>query len=459
LRERDSGLRPALLALALGWLLLGVPGAAATTFGVNAQKLVFEQQPSEWGRNFAAIREAGLQTVRIDALWQAAEPDPPVGGRHRYRWQRLDAIAAGLARQRLRWLPVVGYSTDWAGTRRGDHRSPPRDPRLYADFARALAQRYGRGGAFWRANRRLPHVPVTDYEIWNAPNFRATSFPPAPYARAYLAVRRAIRGVDSRASVWVGGLADRAPAFLTAMYAAEPRLKGNVDAVGLHPYADDIAGVLRKTARLRQTLRFLGEGDVPIAITELGWAIFGRSPVPHATDSERALLIAPKSSIELGQRELGHLGRRALDRMVQGKREPEAGRVAVMTRQPGGPGRRIVLRQIAVTRFVALGKPGRRIPCPAPSPTAHRLHLASAAPGRGGLVLPDTQARIGSEEPLARRFRLPQRQHHPIAGLGEVPKRPRTGPIEQAEVERLGQRALLLGWMFMPAHPARRLRV
>lgn len=270
---------------------------AATTFGINAQKLVFEQDPSEWGRNFAAIQDAGLQTVRIDALWQAAEPEPPVGGRHRYRWQRFDAIVSGLARQRLRWVPVVGYSTDWAGTQRGNHRSPPRDPRLYADFARAVAQRYGRGGDFWRANRRLPYVPVTDYEIWNAPNFRATSFPPAPYARAYIAVRRAIRRADPRASVWVGGLADRAPAFLTAMYEAEPGLKGNVDAVGLHPYADDIAGVLRKTVRLRQTLQFLGDRDVPIAITELGWATAGRSPVPHATDDVRASRFALLSEV------------------------------------------------------------------------------------------------------------------------------------------------------------------
>src|SRR5690606_1098843 len=104
----------------------------------------------------------------------------------------------------------------------------------------------------------------THYEIWNAPNYRATAYPARPYAGAYLAVRRAIRAVDPRASVWIGGLADRAPAFLMAMYAAEPGLRGQVDGVGIHPYGDDIETVLRKVVNLRQTLVLLGD-DVPIA--------------------------------------------------------------------------------------------------------------------------------------------------------------------------------------------------
>lgn len=270
---------------------------ASTAFGINAQKLFFEQPPATWERHFRAMADDGLSAVRTDALWQAIEPRPPAAGRRRYHWQRFDGLVGALAKRRLRWLPVVGYSTSWAGTVRGNHRSPPRDVRLYADFARAVAERYGRDGAFWRANPRLPRVPVTDYEIWNAPNYPATSYPPEPYARAYLAVRREIREVDPQASVWVGGLSDRAPAFLSAMYKTEPGLRGNVDAVGLHPYGEDLGGVLLKVVALRRALETLGEGEVPIAITEMGWATRGRSEVPHAPDAVRARRVAMAAEV------------------------------------------------------------------------------------------------------------------------------------------------------------------
>ncbi|MEX2195992.1 MAG: hypothetical protein WD844_11965 [Thermoleophilaceae bacterium] len=281
----------ALVLLAAG----AAPGEASareTEFGVNAQKLVFEQPPATWGRHFDGMASADLGAARIDALWQAVEPRPPVGGRHRYHWERFDALVGALARSRLRWLPVVGYSTTWAGEVPGNHRSPPRDHRLYARFAGAVAQRYGRRGTFWRRHPTLPRMHVTDYEIWNAPNFQATTYPAEDYADAYLAVRSAIRRQDPEASVWVGGLSDRAPAFLTAMYAARRDVRGNVDAVGLHPYGEGIEGVLAKTVALRRTLEILGEEEVPITITELGWATRGESAVPHSSDADRARRLA-----------------------------------------------------------------------------------------------------------------------------------------------------------------------
>ena len=78
----------------------------------------------------------------------------------------------------------------------------------------ALARRYGRGGSFWKAHPRLPYEPITDYEVWNEPNFGRLWCPkpdPGAYARLYLAARSAVQAVDPKALVLVGGLA----AFVT----------------------------------------------------------------------------------------------------------------------------------------------------------------------------------------------------------------------------------------------------
>jgi hypothetical protein len=270
----------------------GGPRPRPVAFGINAQRLFFELPERAWSRHFALMAAAGIHEARVDALWQAAEPRPPVGGRHAYRWHRFDALVAALARHRIRWVPVVAYSTTWAGTARGNHRSPPRDPRAFAAYAGALARRYGRGGSFWRLRRGLPRLPVTDYEIWNAPNGRATAVPASDYALLYLAARRAIRSADPRARAWVGGLAEGAPAYIRALYRARPSLRRAIDAVALHPYAERLSGVLVSVVQARRALDRLGMSVVPLVISEIGWATAGRTPVPHASDAGRARLLA-----------------------------------------------------------------------------------------------------------------------------------------------------------------------
>ena len=63
-----------------------------------------------------------------------------------------------------------------------------------------------------------------------------------------------------------------APAdFLRQMYAHRPDLKGNVDAVGFHPYARDPQGVYEKIAAFRHDLDAIAGAGVPIELTEIGW--------------------------------------------------------------------------------------------------------------------------------------------------------------------------------------------
>src|SRR5439155_13251032 len=100
---------------------------------------------------------------------------------------------------------------------------------------------------------------------------------PERYAGLYRAAWRAIRQVDRRARVVVGGLSTYVPgstpvpAFLSRMAARLGGL-GGVDAVGLHPYADTLAGVFRSIREVRSALDRLGGSNVPLDVTEVGWS-------------------------------------------------------------------------------------------------------------------------------------------------------------------------------------------
>jgi hypothetical protein len=257
-------------------------GPSDQMFAVSVNRVINDDfTPARWDEELAAVRAGGLREARTDAFWMWAEPDPPVGGAHSYSWERPDAVAGALARHGLRWLPVLDYSAPWAASVRSDYHSPPGSNDDYAAYARAFAERYGRGGSFWAEHREVDALPVTDYEIWNEPNGH-WAWRPAPdaarYADMYLKAHAAIHAVDPRATVVVGGLVAHA-GFVRKMYAARPALRRNVDAVGWHAYARRVKGIIAGVRALRGTLRRLGETKVPIHITELGWPTKGHFPI------------------------------------------------------------------------------------------------------------------------------------------------------------------------------------
>ena len=249
-------------------------------FGVNVQGLA-DLPRGQVERHLDVIAAGGLELVRRDASWDVAEPEPPVGGRRDYRWERFDRELAGYARHGLRWLPIVDYSTPWAASVPGDPFSPPARTDDYAAYAAALAARYGTNGSFWSEHPELPRLPVTRYEIWNEPNAELFWHPsagaPERYAELYQAAQQAIRAADPAARVIVGGLAlantnvTDQHAFMRAMVAHRPQLAQTIDAVALHPYAPTPAAVLDQIAEFRDTLTGLGLGHVPLEITEIGW--------------------------------------------------------------------------------------------------------------------------------------------------------------------------------------------
>jgi hypothetical protein len=251
-------------------------------FGVSVNRVFNDDlNPAHWDASLAAVRASGIRQARGDAFWMWAEPSAPVAGVHEYRWALLDAQAAALAKHGLRWLPVLDYSALWAASDRSDYHSPPISNDDYAAYAKAFAERYGQGGAFWAQHPELTPLPVTTYEIWNEPN-GSWAWRPAPdaavYADMYLRARAAIHAVDRGATVVVGGLVAHTR-FVRLMYAARPDLRGHVDAIGWHAYAPTVNEMIGGVRALRDTLDQLGETGVPIFLTEIGWPTSGKSPI------------------------------------------------------------------------------------------------------------------------------------------------------------------------------------
>ena len=230
------------------------------------------------------LYSTGATIARSDAAWEAAEPAPPVGGRHRYDWSFDDQIAGSLAAHRVRWLPIIDYSPPWARSIPGQDHSPPNSDAAYAAYAAAVAARYGPGGTFWREHPALPALPVGQLEIWNEPD-SAVFWQPAPdpgrYARLYLAARQAIHAADPTAIVLVGGLSDPVH-FLPAMVAADPAVRGRIDAVAIHPYAVTPLAVLARIVQTRRALDALGLASVALYVTEFGWTTSPRGALDWA---------------------------------------------------------------------------------------------------------------------------------------------------------------------------------
>lgn len=314
MKVRRAGIAAALtLVVALGGAQAAGAAVSDSFYGVNVQYLFDSSSSSTWSPQLAAVSGAGISLAREDARWQNVEPRAPSGGHHSYNWSLYDSFVTVMAQNHVRWYPIVDYSTSWSGVISGDSNSMVA-PSHYGDFAtyaNVFAQRYGRGGSFWKAHPNLPQLPVTTYEIWNEENstafLRPQSNAPEAYADLYMAARAAIKPVDPQARVVVGGLAlgnnggaDEIQ-FIQRMFAHRPDLKGNVDAVGLHPYQLAVADVYRRIALFRAALDKLAGPSVPIELTELGWSTTAVSDAQRAANLATLANQLPRSDCNISR--------------------------------------------------------------------------------------------------------------------------------------------------------------
>jgi hypothetical protein len=256
-------------------LTLFAPGIAVAAhdveIGVEDERLALtdtgdaERAVGEW-------RRMGVEVVRVHAIWSriapagrrapakfaARDPDDP-----HYAWAALDHAVRLIRAARIRLiLTIAGPNPHWANQEKHRKRHWTRytwrpDPHAYADFATAVARRYGR--------------QVDRYTIWNEPNLyllplvkckqrkprrRCRPVAPHTYRRLVRYGGRAIRRADPGAEIGIGELASiggpgriapipflREMACVTASY--QPRRTGRcrhfralrADALAYHPHS------------------------------------------------------------------------------------------------------------------------------------------------------------------------------------------------------------------------------
>lgn len=293
-------------------------------FGMNAQNLVAVARAGEedlLGRHLDAVSELGVGFVRGNLNWGLVQTTPDVAS---VDLRPYDDWVAELAERGLRWeptligIPTPRWAADPALLAACGSRSPPRSPSEFAALARAVAERYGRDGLFWRERPDLPPLHVTDYEIWNSPNYGYFWCPapdPEAYAGIYAEAREAIRSIDPQARVILGGLGpftDTSAAaprpslpvddFLRRMLATGEVSPDAVDAVGVHLYAENGGRVLAQLAWFRRVIDEAGLAGTPIVIAEVGWPTLGMGgPAPLAEEDRMRELAVVTASVPEGE--------------------------------------------------------------------------------------------------------------------------------------------------------------
>jgi Cellulase (glycosyl hydrolase family 5) len=250
------------------------------------------------------LRSSGAGWIREDFLWDQIQPSRGV-----FNWSRTDALMAAAARTGTNVLAILDYSAKWASSDpsgKGNVHYPPKNVGDYAAFARAVVERYGSDGSFWRARPDLPAGPLGAVELWNEPWgawFWKPNPDPAAYARLVRAAATAIRAAKPDTKILISGdpLAVRkdgkAAKWLDAVLAADPGLRTLFDAYSTHPYPsprhrsplDTTSGPeyrFNRAALTRQTAAKY-QAEKPIWITEVGWSTAADAPetVTEATQA------------------------------------------------------------------------------------------------------------------------------------------------------------------------------
>ena len=235
--------------------------------GVSPGFMITTESSTDLRNDLDAVQRLGITRLRIDLSWAVLQPGPD-----QFDWSSTDRVLDQAHERGLHVLAVIGYEPDWARRRdaSGDLRSP--DPKQFAAFAQASAERY--------------RTQVGAWEIWNEPNTRrfwGTDPDPAAYAAVVAAAAPEIRAADPGAPIVVGSLApaddgahELSPAtFVRGLYDSADL--ADFDAISVHPYTYPARATgnqrFNTFFRLRALHRIMtrrGDGAALIWLTEYG---------------------------------------------------------------------------------------------------------------------------------------------------------------------------------------------
>jgi polysaccharide biosynthesis protein PslG len=255
---------------------------------------VISAEPLPDGAMLARLGRGGVGTLRVNLAWAYVQAGPG----QPYDWSHYDPVVRDAARNGVRVLATVYGSPGWV---QPTPEIPPLGPSLlgFAAFTRAAVERYGRNGTFWSEHPDLPRVPITDWQLWNEPNF-GLFWKPVPDPQQYLELLRpfhtAVKDADPGARVLLGGVFPTPrddptmETFLSELYRAGAARFFDVAAV--HPYAATPEEAVHRVRDLRELMRRFGDAEEPIWITEVGWASGGAPSGLTVTPARQAAYLS-----------------------------------------------------------------------------------------------------------------------------------------------------------------------
>jgi hypothetical protein len=208
----------------------------------------------------------GVTNVRLGVDWRDIE-----GIEGHRSFERLDPIMDAFADRGIEVVPVVATVPVWASL----------NPAECANNTRQCSMNVTKLGVFRSTMVALVarYPEARRWEFWNEPEMWAGLRRPSDYEPWYRAFRDAAMAANPRAVVAVGTLSGWN--FVSGLSRDLP-----IDAVTLHPYAGDDWGMdTHAIQRLHDGLVSRG-WDVPIWITEYGWAQW-MDPVRRAATLSR----------------------------------------------------------------------------------------------------------------------------------------------------------------------------
>jgi hypothetical protein len=268
----------ALLAAALVAVLVAIPSLAPPAEAQNRAFYGVNTQGSLGGGDYNRMRRGGVGTLRFMVSWRIVEPSPGD-----YRWGGTDQIIGNAAARSIRALPFVAAPPNHV-------RTPPTraaDRRAFRRLMRAMARRYGPGGAYWRGPYQAQHGsgarprPVRAWQLFNEQNGRAFwggKPRPRPYGRLVKMGASGVRSQNPRAAIVLGGMFGTPSGsgsisswrYLNRLYRVKG-IKRAFNAVAVHPYSPNLRGIRYQMRRVRNVMRRNNDGRKAIRVTEIGW--------------------------------------------------------------------------------------------------------------------------------------------------------------------------------------------
>ena len=285
------------LAVACAFVLALLAPATATAkhprdfVGIESQdtfQAAFNNDLNAMTSNLSAQAATGIKIHRQPFDWESIETR-----RGRYDFTVTDRYMAKLAAHGMRVLPVLFNAPKWHSARgerldKGIWARPKRGKPL-GKFARALINRYGPKGRFWKQDgmrRFKKRSAIRSWQIWNEPNLRQYwSGKPNPkqYVKVLKKTRKQMRKArgGKKAEIVTAGVPESKirgavplRKYIPKMYKAG--LRKFKHTLGFNAYANNTRDLKRKLKRVRKYMKKGGAKRKKVWITEIGWASAGK---------------------------------------------------------------------------------------------------------------------------------------------------------------------------------------